>query len=241
MCSSSIAADIWTRTRAVPSGTTGKPKPVTKTPSSSSRRENSIANAVSPTMIGTIAASPSSGLKPISRSRSRNCRGLARAASRRAPARGAARAPPRAPSTRPSAAARSRRAAAASAGRGCRRPPRSPPRSRRPRRRAPCRACEVITSTSPSSPKCSATPRPVSPDHARAVRVVDDERRVVLADELDDLGQLREVALHREDAVRDHERALPGSSDSSCCAQRRPCRSACRPPCARASRAGRRR
>ena len=36
-CSGSSAADICTRTRAVPSGTTGKPKPVTKTPSSSSR------------------------------------------------------------------------------------------------------------------------------------------------------------------------------------------------------------
>ena len=47
------------------------------------------------------------------------------------------------------------------------------------------------------------------PDDARAVRVVDDERRVVLARQLDDLGQLREVALHREDAVGDHERALP--------------------------------
>ena len=37
ICSGSSAADIWTRTRAVPSGTTGKPKPVTKTPRSSSR------------------------------------------------------------------------------------------------------------------------------------------------------------------------------------------------------------
>ena len=69
MCSSSIAADICTRIRAVPSGTTGKPKPVTKTPSSSSRSLKRIANAVSPTMIGTIAASPSSGAKPSARSR----------------------------------------------------------------------------------------------------------------------------------------------------------------------------
>ena len=46
-------------------------------------------------------------------------------------------------------------------------------------------------------------------DDPGAVRVVHDERRVVLPHELDDLRQLREVALHREDAVGDHERALP--------------------------------
>ena len=58
--------------RAVPSGTTGKPKPVTNTPSSSRRSENRIANAVSPAMIGMIAPSPSSGEKPRSRSCPRN-------------------------------------------------------------------------------------------------------------------------------------------------------------------------
>ena len=47
-------------------------------------------------------------------------------------------------------------------------------------------------------------------DDAGAVRVVDDERRVVRADELDDLRQLRQVAFHREHAVGDHERALAG-------------------------------
>ena len=56
------AALICTRMRAVPSGTTGKPKPVTKTPSFSSLSLIAIANAVSPTMIGTIALSLSSGL-----------------------------------------------------------------------------------------------------------------------------------------------------------------------------------
>ena len=60
-CSGSSAADIWTRIRAVPSGTTGNPKPVTKTPSSRSRSDSAIAVEVSPTMIGMIAASPSSG------------------------------------------------------------------------------------------------------------------------------------------------------------------------------------
>src|SRR4029450_12590995 len=63
----SIAADIWTRTRAVSSGTTGYPKPVTNTPSSRRRSLKRIANAVSPTMMGTIAASPSSGSKPRAR------------------------------------------------------------------------------------------------------------------------------------------------------------------------------
>ena len=44
-------------------------------------------------------------------------------------------------------------------------------------------------------------------EHADAVRVVDDDDRAVLARELDDLGQLREVALHREHAVRDDQLA----------------------------------
>jgi hypothetical protein len=51
---------------------------------------------------------------------------------------------------------------------------------------------------------------PGLPDDARAVGVVDDERRAVLARQLDELGELREVALHREDAVGEDERALPG-------------------------------
>ena len=41
--------------------------------------------------------------------------------------------------------------------------------------------------------------------HADAVRVVHDHDGVVLAGELDDLGQLREVALHGEHAVRDDQ------------------------------------
>ncbi len=43
--------------------------------------------------------------------------------------------------------------------------------------------------------------------HADAVRVVDDHDRPMPARELDDLGELREVALHREDAVRDDQLA----------------------------------
>ncbi len=38
--------------------------------------------------------------------------------------------------------------------------------------------------------------------HARGVRVVEDHRRGVLARQLDDFGQAREVALHAEDPVR---------------------------------------
>ena len=60
------AADSWHRTRACPCGTTGKPKPVTNTPSSSSISLIWIARAVSPTMIGTIGVSPASGAKPAS-------------------------------------------------------------------------------------------------------------------------------------------------------------------------------
>ena len=45
------------------------------------------------------------------------------------------------------------------------------------------------------------------PQHADAVRVVDDDDRVVLARELDDLRQLRKVALHREDAVGEDQLA----------------------------------
>jgi hypothetical protein len=44
---------------------------------------------------------------------------------------------------------------------------------------------------------------------ARPVRVVDEDDGVVRARELEDAGQLRQVALHREHAIRDHELALP--------------------------------
>ena len=57
-------------------------------------------------------------------------------------------------------------------------------------------------------------------EDADAVRVVDDDDRVVLARELDDLGQLREVALHREDAVRDDQLARVARSGREPVAQR---------------------
>ena len=55
---------------------------------------------------------------------------------------------------------------------------------------------------------------PGLPEHADAVRVVDDDDRAVLARELDDLRQLRQVALHREHAVRDDQLASPARGGS---------------------------
>ena len=50
------AAEIWQRTRASPLGTTGKPKPVTNTPSSSSISLMRIALEVSPRITGPLRA-----------------------------------------------------------------------------------------------------------------------------------------------------------------------------------------
>ena len=72
-----------------------------------------------------------------------------------------------------------------------------------------------MTSTSPSTPECSATPRPVSPMTPVPCESSTSSDRVVLARELDDVGEAGEVALHREDAVRDDELALAGSQDAS--------------------------
>ena len=58
------------------------------------------------------------------------------------------------------------------------------------------------------------------PEDADAVRVVDDDHGVVLARELDDLGQLREVAFHGEDAVRDDQLACLAWSRHEPVAQR---------------------
>ena len=50
-------------------------------------------------------------------------------------------------------------------------------------------------------------PAPRRAEHADAVRLVDHQPRAVALAELDDLGQRRDVALHREDAVDDDEDA----------------------------------
>src|ERR1051326_5314411 len=60
----SWAAEIWQRSLACPSGTTGEPKPMTKTPSSRRRLLMAMALAVSPTMIGQMAVGLSRTLKP---------------------------------------------------------------------------------------------------------------------------------------------------------------------------------
>ena len=69
-------------------------------------------------------------------------------------------------------------------------------------------------------------PAPRLAEHADAVRVVDDDDRVVLARELDDLRQLREVALHREDAVREDELARVARRGRERVARARSCPSA---------------
>ena len=70
-------------------------------------------------------------------------------------------------------------------------------------------------SISPRRPKCSAVPRPRSPEHAGGVRVVDHQHRIVPAAELDQVRQRRDRALHREHAVGDHElrAAVPGGGE----------------------------
>ena len=61
------------------------------------------------------------------------------------------------------------------------------------------------------------------PEDADPVRVVDDDHRVVLARELDDVGQLREVSLHREDAVGEDQLPRVGGSGRERVAERRSC------------------
>ena len=74
-------------------------------------------------------------------------------------------------------------------------------------------------------------PEPVLAEHADAVRVVDDHDRVVLLRELDELGQPRQVALHREDAVGDHELPLPRLAGRELARGAPRGRSGGRPPC----------
>ena len=51
------------------------------------------------------------------------------------------------------------------------------------------------------TPWCSGVPRPPGADEADGVRVVDHHERVVALGEVADPVELREVAVHREDAV----------------------------------------
>ena len=54
-------------------------------------------------------------------------------------------------------------------------------------------------------PEQLGRPGPARAEHAGAVRLVDHQARAVRLAQLDDLGQRGDVALHREDAVDDHE------------------------------------
>ena len=57
-------------------------------------------------------------------------------------------------------------------------------------------------------PSSSRMPRPLRAERAGAVRVVDDERGVVAIADLDELAEVRLVAVERVDALDDHERVL---------------------------------
>jgi hypothetical protein len=66
----------------------------------------------------------------------------------------------------------------------------------------------VTMSTRPATPQCSGVPRPVLAHETGRVRVVDEHERPVLVREIADLGEGRDGAVHREDAVgHDHAEA----------------------------------
>ena len=158
-----------------------------------------IANAVSPTMIGMIAASPSSGSKPASRSRSR------KVASSRAGASTSSGSPEHADGGQRAAGDRRRhrvreelrpralREQVADLWLEATKPPAAPPSA------LPERARDHVDLAEDAEVLGHAASR-LAHD-AGAVRVVDEHDRVVLAGELDDLRQPGEIALHAEHAV----------------------------------------
>ena len=68
----------------------------------------------------------------------------------------------------------------------------------------------IQTSTSPrSTPKCSPMPRPVGPQHAHRVGLVDHQQRLVPLLHLDEAGQVGNVAVHAVHALdRDQHAAI---------------------------------
>ena len=70
----------------------------------------------------------------------------------------------------------------------------------------------IRRSTSSSTPKSSRGARAARAQHADAVGLVDHQPRAVGAAELGDAGHVADVALHRVDAVHDHQHAaaVPG-------------------------------
>ena len=73
-----------------------------------------------------------------------------------------------------------------------------------------------------------AAPRPAQ--HARRVRVVDHQHGVVLARDLQQVGQRRDRAFHREHAVAPDDASLRRRGPPTASLAGRPGRRACRPP-----------
>ena len=67
----------------------------------------------------------------------------------------------------------------------------------------------VTASTRSRTPACSDRAPAALAEHAEAVGLVDDQPRAVAGAEVGDLGQRRQLAGHRVDAVDDHDRAGP--------------------------------
>lgn len=65
----------------------------------------------------------------------------------------------------------------------------------------------MLSKRAEDSPKWAALPRPCGP-HAESVGVVDEQQRVVPVAQCEDGRQRRDIAIHAEHAVGDHQLAL---------------------------------
>ena len=63
----------------------------------------------------------------------------------------------------------------------------------------------ITTSTSLSSPAAATDPRPPGPEGAGRVRLVDRQQAAVSPGQLDQAGERRDVAVHREHPVGDDQ------------------------------------
>ena len=209
MWSSVCAADICMRSRALPSGTTGNPKPMTKTPISSSRSDMRIAAAVSPTMIGRnrgwrlqhLVAEPAQPRTHAVDIRMQpghalgfpfeNLQGFGGATRHRG--RQGVREQLR-PATLDQVIDHVVRPRHIPTGGPAERLAQGPGENADPARTAG-REVEVL-----GGPPAART------EHTDAVRIVDDQRGAEPATQVRHLGQPGHVALHAEDAVSHHER-----------------------------------
>ena len=87
--------------------------------------------------------------------------------------------------------------------------------ARSPAMKPPTDASDLLNvpmtiSTSSSTPRCSAAPAPVAPEHADAVRFVHVDARAVGLGELHDAAQIGDIAFHAEDAFGDDQNLLFG-------------------------------